>query len=81
LEEKLNEKSGQDLSSQSRTVLILKTLERKPLSAKEIHETTTLPTPTLYRRLSKLVADGWITETKGTYALTSKGRQYLELLG
>lgn len=71
----------QDSSRKSeRQTLILKALERKPLSAAEIGNVCQVPLPTVYRRLKTLEQQGWITKDKDAYALTSKGRQYLEIL-
>jgi DNA-binding IclR family transcriptional regulator len=55
-------------------------LERKPLSGKEVQAATSLPLPTVYRYLGELQKIRFIIKDKGTYALTDRGRQLLEVL-
>lgn len=73
--------SEQDtVSNSNRKTQILKALERKPLSAREIQSQRNLPLPTIYRYLGGLEKDKFVVKDVGAYALTDRGRQLLEIL-
>lgn len=59
---------------------ILSSLQRVPLSAKEIAGKTILSLATVYRYLTDLEEYGFITKQKKLYQLTAYGRQLLEIL-
>ena len=61
-----------------REELILRALERHPLSAKEISEKTGIPLKTVYRLIKAM--NNLITKEKKLYHLTVKGREMITLL-
>ena len=72
---------GENSSSHfNKQLQILKALERKPLSATELHDSCHIPLPTVYRHLKLLFKNNLVEKTVGTYYLTDRGRQILEVL-
>jgi len=66
------------LPSLSRTVLILKALERTPLSMKEIAQLTDIPLSSVYRLVKSL--NDFVVKEKKYCSLTVKGRLLLSVL-